>query len=100
MPQTARHQGNALLIYAKGKMLVSGGIRSSSLQFEDDLNTFVMPGYSTIQFLVKRRLGHGVSGMVAVENILNRSYIAGFTPEATTGTPRLLRVGLKWESGS
>jgi hypothetical protein len=38
--------------------------------------------------------------MVAVENIFNRTYIAGFTPEATTGTPRLLRVGLKWESGS
>lgn len=99
MPQTARHQGNALLLYAKGKTLVSAGIRSSSLQFEDDLNTFVMPGFSSVQFLFKRRLGHGLSGIVAVENLLNRSYIAGFTPEPTTGTPRLLRVGLKWESG-
>jgi hypothetical protein len=45
-------------------------------------------------------LGHGVSGRVAVENIYNRTSIPGFTPEATTGTPRLLRVGLKWESGS
>jgi outer membrane receptor protein involved in Fe transport len=99
MPQTPRHQGSCQLLYSTGETLLSGGIRSYDAQFEDDLNQLVLPGFATVQLLLQRRLGQGFSALLAVENLLNRTYLAGFTPEPTTGTPRLWRVGLKWESG-
>ncbi len=100
MPQTARHQGSFQLLYSSGKTLFSGGIRSYSAEFEDDLNEFVLPGFATLQLVVKRRLAGGVSALLAVENLLDRTYLVGFTPTPTIGAPRLLRVGLKWESGT
>jgi hypothetical protein len=63
------------------------------------LNEFLLPGFASVQLLVQRRFGWGVSGLLAVENLLDREYLAGFTPEPVIGGPRLVRVGLKWESG-
>ncbi len=99
MPQVPRHQGSFQLLYSVGRTLVSGGVRSYALQFEDDLNQFILPGFASFQLLAQRRLGHGVSALVAAENLFNRTYLAGFDPQPTTGTPRLVRVGLKWETG-
>jgi outer membrane receptor protein involved in Fe transport len=99
MPQTPKHQGSFQVLYSSGNTLVSAGIRAYSLQFEDDLNTFLMPGFASVQLLVQRRFGHGLSGLVGVENLLDRQYLAGFTPEPVIGAPRLLRAGLKWETG-
>ena len=100
MPQTARHQGSFQILYSSEKTLLSAGIRSSALQFEDDLNLFILPGYATVQFMAKRRLAHGISGVLAIENAFNRTFLVGFSPTPTIGGPRLVRVGLVWESGS
>lgn len=99
MPEVPRHQGSFQLLYSSARTLLSGGIRSSAAQFEDDLNQFLLPGFATVQVLVQRRLAGGVSAQLAVENLLNRTFLTGFTPAPTTGTPRLLRAGLKWELG-
>jgi outer membrane receptor protein involved in Fe transport len=99
MPQTPKHQGSFQVLYSAGPMLLSAGVRAYSLQFEDDLNEFLLPGFASVQFLAQRRLGRGFSGLVAVENLLDKEYLAGFTPEPVIGAPRLVRVGLKWESG-
>ena len=99
MPQTPKHQGSFQVLYSAGKNLISAGVRAYSLQFEDDLNQYLLPGFASVQLLVQRRLGHGVSGLVAVENLLDKEYLAGFTPEPVIGAPRLVRVGLKWETG-
>ena len=50
--------------------------------------------------MVKRRLGQGVSAQLAVENLFDRTFLVGFVPTPTIGNPRLLRIGLRWESGS
>ncbi len=99
MPQVPRHQGSFQLLYAAGKTLFRGGIRSSAAQFEDDLNLFLLPGFATLQVMLQQRLGHGVSALLAVENLLDRRFLVGFVPTPTTGAPRLMRVGLKWETG-
>jgi outer membrane receptor protein involved in Fe transport len=98
MPQTPKHQGSFQVLYSAGPMLLSAGVRAYSLQFEDDLNEFLLPGFASVQFLAQRRFGRGFSGLVAVENLLDKEYLAGFTPEPVIGGPRLVRVGLKWES--
>ena len=100
MPQVARHQGSFQLLYSSGKNLISGGLRSTAAQFEDDLNQFILPGYASVQVMVKRRLVHGFSAHIAAENLLDREFVVGFTPTPTIGNPRLLRVGVRWESGS
>ena len=98
IPQVGRHQGSARLVYDAGRTLASAGIRSYALQPEDDLNRFILPGYATVQILVRQKLALGFSAMAEVENLLNRTYIVGFSPTAIIGAPRLWRAGLRWEA--
>lgn len=98
IPQVGRHQGSARLVYDAGRTLASAGIRSYALQPEDDLNRFILPGYATVQILVRQKLAMGFSAMAEVENLLNRTYIVGFSPTAIIGAPRLWRAGLRWEA--
>lgn len=100
MSQVPRHQGSFQLLYSSGRTLLSGGLRSYDAQFEDDLNQFLLPGFATVQVMVKHRLAHGFSALLAAENLLDRTFLVGFTPTPTTGNPRLLRVGIRWEAGS
>ena len=99
MPQVPRHQGSFQLLYSSGKTLMSAGVRSYDAQFEDDVNRFLLPGFATVQVMVKRRLAHGFAAFLSAENLLDRTFIVGFVPTPTIGNPRLLRVGFRWESG-
>jgi outer membrane receptor protein involved in Fe transport len=96
LPQVARHQGSAVLTYARSRTLLSAGLRAYSSQFEDDLNTFRMPGYAVLHFSAQREFGRAMAAVFAMENALNREFIVGFTPTAATGAPRLWRFGLRW----
>ena len=96
LPQVAKHQGSAILTYSRGRTLVSAGLRACSSQFEDDLNTLLMPGYAVLHLMTERRLSGSLSGLFAMENALNRVYVVAFTPTAGTGAPRLWRLGLRW----
>ena len=96
IPQVARQQGSAQVTWSHGGTLVSGGLRATSMQFEDDLNAFVLPGYATLQLSMRQRLVGQLSCSVAVENVLDREYLTGFSPTPGIGAPRLVRVGLRW----
>lgn len=97
IPQVPKHAGNALLMWAKGKTLVSGGIRSFAAQFEDDLNTFRLPGYATVQLALRHGLTQQVSAIASWENLLDKRFYTGFTPVPAIGAPRLWRAGIRWE---
>lgn len=96
LPQVPRNQGSAMLTWTRGGALVSGGLRASSLQFEDDLNTFILPGFAVWHLSASRRLAGPVSANFAVENAFNRTYLAGFTPAPLLAAPRLYRAGLRF----
>lgn len=96
LPQVPRNQGSALLTWSRGRSLVSGGLRASSLQFEDDLNTFILPGFAVWQLSASHHLGGPVSATFAVENAFNRAYFAGYTPTSMLAAPRLWRAGLRF----
>jgi outer membrane receptor protein involved in Fe transport len=101
--QVPKHQGSAQLLYYAGRTMASLGIRSFAYQYEDDLNSrgLILPGFATLQFLVRQRLVHGFSAMLAVENLLDRQYYSGRSAATPTlGAPRLWRAGLRWESGT
>jgi len=99
IPQVPRHQGNLILTWlsAGNKTLLSGGIRSFGMQFEDDVNLFRLPGYATLQMSARRTLTGGLSGFFTVENLLNREFLVAFNPLPNVGAPRLWRGGLRWD---
>lgn len=97
LPQVPKHQGSAQLAYSGEATLVAFGLRAHSLQFEDDANLFRLPGFASVHFTVRRRLTASLHAVGAVENLLDRQYLVGFTPQPQTGAPRLWRVGLRWE---
>jgi outer membrane receptor for ferric coprogen and ferric-rhodotorulic acid len=47
--------------------------------------------------MVRQRLTKSLSGYLAVENMLDREYLVGFSPVPLIGAPRLVRVGLRWD---
>ncbi len=97
IPQVAKNQGSASVAYEHGRTLASVGVRAFSSAFDDDLNQFRLPGFATVQLTISERLAHNFSAVFETENLLNRLYYTGFTPNPTIGSPRLLRVGIKWD---
>jgi outer membrane cobalamin receptor len=95
--EVPKHQGTAQLAYRKGGAMASVEVRSFDYQFDDDLNQYRLPGYATVQVMVRQRLAKSLSAEVGVENALNRVFYTAFTPTPNIGEPRLWRVGLKWE---
>jgi hypothetical protein len=71
-------------------------VRSYSSQFEDDLNRFVLPGFATVQCVLRQGLTERLSASVVFENALDREFVVGYSPTPLIGGPRLWRVGLRW----
>ena len=94
--QVPRNQGSAQLSYQHKGTLVFGGLRAYSLQFDDDLNAFVLPGFATLQAEVAQRVHKNVTLHAGFENLLDRQYIVALTPTPNTGSPRLWRLGVRW----
>ena len=85
------HQGTAELSYFHGGTMASLGLRAYSYQFDDDLNQFLLPGYTTVQFVARQRIVKSLSADVSLENGFDRIYYTAFTPTPNTGSPRLWR---------
>ena len=99
IPQVPRHAGTGQLSWFNGSTFVSAGVRSFSMQFEDDQNQFVLPGFATLQLYVAQPLWRSLSATAAFENMLDREYLVGYSPVPLTGSPRLWRAGLRWDYG-
>jgi outer membrane receptor protein involved in Fe transport len=97
IPQTPLWQGSARILYRRDGTLASIGLRAYGSQFEDDRNSSLLPGFATLQLVLRQALAHGVSASFEAENLAGRSYYAGFTPSPVLGSPRLWRAGLIWE---
>jgi outer membrane receptor protein involved in Fe transport len=95
--QIPKNQGTGEVSYRRGGTLVSLGARSFDYQFDDDLNQYRLPGYTTVQLAAIQKLVKSLSAEVALENALDRVYYTAFTPTPNIGEPRLWRVGLKWD---
>lgn len=96
IPQVPKQQGTASVLYSANRTLVSFGLRSYGLQFDDDLNQFRLPGYAALQAVVQQKLTNNLTALASMENLLDRQYLVGMTPTPTTGAPRLWRIGLRW----
>jgi outer membrane cobalamin receptor len=97
VPQVAKQQGSASLAWVRNSTFISAGLRAYSLQFEDDINTLPLAGFSTVQFAARQRLKASLSATFEMENALNHQYLTGRTPAPQIGAPRLYRVGMRWD---
>jgi outer membrane cobalamin receptor len=94
--QIPKSQGTAQISYQRNGTLITGGVRAFTYQFDDDLNQFRLPGYTTTSLVVHQRLARALSAEFTLENALNRVFYTAFTPTPNIGSPRLVRVGLHW----
>ncbi len=97
LPQVPRHQGSAQLSWYGRRTLITVSVRSSGLQFEDDRNSLLLPGFALFQITARQDLYKGLKATLAIENLANREILTGFTPFPQTGAPRLFRIGLRWD---
>lgn len=97
LPQIPKHQGSAQLTYQRQGTMFAAGIRPAGRQFEDDLNLYRLAGFAVAQVSVQQRLTKSLSGVLAVENLLDKQYPVGFSPTVLVGAPRQFRAGLRWD---
>jgi outer membrane receptor protein involved in Fe transport len=97
LPQVPKHQGSAQVNYVKGSNLFSIGFRSSALQFDDDVNVFLLPGFATFHLTAQRHLRAGLYAAAAFENLFDREFLTGLSTVPNIGAPRLWRAGLRWD---
>ncbi|MBZ5547842.1 MAG: TonB-dependent receptor [Acidobacteriia bacterium] len=76
-------------------------------QFDDDLNTFLLKRFFTVDLYLGRSLGHGLEVFAASENVFNQRYYTALTPVPvpppapppvpSLGPPVLARIGLRYQ---
>lgn len=97
IPQIPKHQGSGQLVWSGKRTFAAFGVRSYAAQFDDDLNTFRLPGFAAAHVSLRQHLYRSLSAVAAFENLLDREYFVAFTPVPQNGAPRLWRVGLRWD---
>lgn len=96
IPQVPKQQGTAQVTYNFKSTMVSAGIRAFGLQFDDDLNQYLLPGFAAVQLMAEQHITQKLSAVASVENLLDRSYLVALTPNPNIGEPRIWRIGIRW----
>lgn len=95
--QVPHNHATGEIIFNRGRTLASIGVRGYSMQFDDDLNTFRLPGFTVFQATLRQQVTPSFAAVASLENALGRTYYTGFSPTPAVGTPRLVRVGVRWQ---
>lgn len=94
--QVPKNQGTAELAWDHRGTMLSAALRAYSLQFDDDANQFILPGFMTLQFMARRHLKGPLSATAEVNNAFNRAFLFALTPTPNVGVPRVWMLGFRW----
>lgn len=103
LPQVPTHRGSLQVTYSDPRYAtVAFGAQFLGRQFDDDLNSRVvpgetvpgLPGYAWLDFLASRAIGPKIEVFFGVQNLLDEEYIVGTLP-TTIGSPRLMNAGVR-----
>jgi outer membrane receptor protein involved in Fe transport len=99
VPQVPRHQATLQILgtFDRARVAVLG--RYGAFQWEDDLNTLRLPGFTALDAQAAYALSPALEIFLAAENLTNRRVVTGRTPLATLGPPRQLRGGVRFRLG-
>jgi outer membrane receptor protein involved in Fe transport len=100
IPQVARNMATAQVRLTRpGLGILSLQGRMSGRQYDDDTNDYLLHSYFRLDAYAEHNFGRHVVAFAAGENLFDRAIEAGKTPLTTLGTPRLVRVGLRFNFG-
>jgi outer membrane receptor protein involved in Fe transport len=113
LPQVPEHRGSMQVSFSNPKYAsVALSVQAMSLQYNDDLNiNFIpaptlaeagygsftgpgLPGYASVDFTALRDVGRNLQVFFGVQNLLDQVSFVQTNP-STTGTPRLVNVGVR-----
>jgi outer membrane receptor protein involved in Fe transport len=107
LPQVPRHRGTLQVVFSEPRFAtVSLEVLTMGRQFDDDLNTRVVPGfptaglpkYAVVSLSVSRAIGSRVNAFAGVQNLFDREYFVGTLP-TTVGSPRIVSGGVRVRLG-
>jgi outer membrane receptor protein involved in Fe transport len=103
LPQVPKHRGSFQFTYLNPKYVNAAfGVQIVGRQFDDDLNSRIvpgetepgLPGYATADLSVSRSVGRRLELFAGAQNLFEQEYFVGTLP-TTTGTPRLVHGGVR-----
>jgi outer membrane receptor protein involved in Fe transport len=103
LPQVPEHRGSFRVAYADPRFVtLSVGGQFLGRQFDDDLNSRIVPGfsepglpkYAMWDITASRAVGRNVEVFFGVQNLLDEEYFVGTLP-TTIGSPRLFNGGVR-----
>ncbi|HLE83378.1 MAG TPA: TonB-dependent receptor, partial [Thermoanaerobaculia bacterium] len=95
--QVPEHQGSLQLRRRARRADAVLHARWSSEQLDDDRNLFPLEDLFLVDLRTGWRLTPALELYLAAENLLDEEVTVGRTPLRTIGSPRLLRLGLRWD---
>ena len=96
LAQVPRDQFTTSLRYSPSRVgIFSVQFRSSTSQWDDDLNTLRLAPYSVVDLYASRKVTHWADIYLAVENASGSRVESGRTPVLTLAQPRVLRIGMR-----
>ena len=95
--QVPKHQGTGQITWQRQGTLLSSGVRLFDYQFDDDLNQFRLPGFTTFYLLGRQHIVRSLSAQFTLENAFDRVFYTAFSPTPNIGAPRLWRIGVRWD---
>jgi outer membrane receptor protein involved in Fe transport len=100
LAQTPRHVFTSGVEWTPSQQwLMTAQIRTSSRQFEDDLNTRTLASFTTIDAAIFYNFSEAVAAGAKVENLFDTEIETGQSADGlvSIGTPRLVTVQLRWQ---
>jgi Outer membrane receptor for ferrienterochelin and colicins len=96
LPQVPRNAATLQLAFNPARGSAGVQARWSSMQFDDDLNQFPLRSYAVADLFASYPIAPHFDATLAIENATNRRVEVSATPVITLGTPRTVRVGVRY----
>lgn len=107
LPQVPRHRGTLHATFTDPRLFTASvEVLAMTRQFDDDLNTRAvpgfsdagLPGYGVVSLSVTRALHRRLDAFIGVQNLFDREFYVGTLP-TTTGSPRVVTGGVRVRLG-
>lgn len=97
IPEVPRNMATTQVRFSRPRLgLLSFQGQLSGREWDDSGNTLPLHSYFQLDTYAQHPFGRHITAFASGENLFNRSIEVGKTPLTTLGTPRLVRVGLRF----
>jgi iron complex outermembrane receptor protein len=96
LPEVPRNTATVQLAFTPSRGSAGVQARWSSMQFDDDVNQFPLRSYAVADLFASYPIAPRFDATIAIENATNRRVEVSATPVLSLGTPRTIRVGVRY----